>query len=69
MPIVVVGASLAGVRTTQALRRLGVDAPIVLLDSQTEIACDRPPLSKTFQLDPAALSRPVATPAELAHQN
>jgi NADPH-dependent 2,4-dienoyl-CoA reductase/sulfur reductase-like enzyme len=65
MEIVVVGASLAGLRTIQALRRLGVDAAITVVDRQPEIACDRPPLSKTFLADPAALPRPVATPDEL----
>jgi 3-phenylpropionate/trans-cinnamate dioxygenase ferredoxin reductase subunit len=48
MRIVVVGASLAGVRTAQALRRLGHDGPLVLLDSHPRVAVDRPPLSKAY---------------------
>ena len=45
MRIVVVGASLAGVRTIQALRRHGCDAQVTLVGREPGIACDRPPLS------------------------
>lgn len=58
MRIVVVGASLGGVRTVQALRRRGSDAEIVLVGDEPGaadgIAADRPPLSKGFLADPAA---------------
>jgi NADPH-dependent 2,4-dienoyl-CoA reductase/sulfur reductase-like enzyme len=48
MRIVVVGASLGGIRTAQALRRLGHDGPLVLLDAHHRVAVDRPPLSKAY---------------------
>src|SRR6476659_6687587 len=45
-PIVVVGASLAGVRVAQGLRTEGCNEPIVLIDEQDEPPYDKPPLSK-----------------------
>lgn len=47
---VVVGASLAGVRTVQALRRKGYDEPITLVGAEPHAPYDRPPLSKEFLL-------------------
>ncbi len=47
---VVVGAALAGVRTVQALRRKGYDAPITMLGAESHAPYDRPPLSKEFLL-------------------
>ncbi len=69
MHVVVVGASLAGVRTVQALRRLGCAAHITLVDSQPRVACDRPPLSKGYLADPSAAERPVITNEQLADLN
>ena len=66
MRVVVVGASLAGVRTIQALRRLGCDAQITLIGREPGIACDRPPLSKGFLSDPDATARPLLGPEDLA---
>jgi phthalate 3,4-dioxygenase ferredoxin reductase component len=43
---VVVGASVAGVRAVQALRRLGYPGRIVLIGEETAAPYDRPPLSK-----------------------
>jgi phthalate 3,4-dioxygenase ferredoxin reductase subunit len=43
---VVVGASVAGVRAVQALRRLGYPGRIVLIGEETAPPYDRPPLSK-----------------------
>jgi NADPH-dependent 2,4-dienoyl-CoA reductase/sulfur reductase-like enzyme len=64
--VVVVGASLAGVRTIQALRRLGCDAQVTLIGREPGIACDRPPLSKGFLSDPDATARPLLGPEDLA---
>jgi NADPH-dependent 2,4-dienoyl-CoA reductase/sulfur reductase-like enzyme len=64
--IVVVGASLAGVRTIQALRRHGCDAQVTLIGREPGIACDRPPLSKGFLSDPDAAARPLLGPEDLA---
>jgi 3-phenylpropionate/trans-cinnamate dioxygenase ferredoxin reductase subunit len=44
--IVVVGASLAGVRCAEALRRLGYDGRLALVGAETRAPYDRPPLSK-----------------------
>ncbi len=66
MRVVVVGASLAGVRTIQALRRLGCDAQVTLIGREPGIACDRPPLSKGFLADPDATARPLLSPEDLA---
>ena len=50
MSTVVVGASVAGVRTVQALRRRGYEAPISLVGAEQHPPYDRPPLSKDFLL-------------------
>jgi NADPH-dependent 2,4-dienoyl-CoA reductase/sulfur reductase-like enzyme len=44
--VVVVGASLAGLRATESLRRDGFDGRIVLVGAETHLPYDRPPLSK-----------------------
>ena len=44
--VVVVGASLAGLRATEALRRDGFDGRIVLVGAEPHLPYDRPPLSK-----------------------
>ena len=44
--IVVVGASLAGLRACETLRDEGFDARITLVGAEREIPYDRPPLSK-----------------------
>ena len=44
--IAVVGASLAGLRTVQALRRLGYEGRLVAIGEETHPPYDRPPLSK-----------------------
>ncbi len=46
--VVIVGASLAGVRCAEALRRHGHFGPITLLGQETHRPYDRPPLSKQF---------------------
>jgi NADPH-dependent 2,4-dienoyl-CoA reductase/sulfur reductase-like enzyme len=56
--LVVVGASLAGLRTVQGLRRKGSRARITLVGDEPGLPYDRPPLSKAVLLgtvDPAAL--------------
>jgi 3-phenylpropionate/trans-cinnamate dioxygenase ferredoxin reductase subunit len=46
--IVVVGASVAGVRSAEALRRAGYEGRLVLLGEEGHRPYDRPPLSKAF---------------------
>ncbi len=50
MSTIIVGASVAGVRTVQALRRRGYQAPITLVGAEQHLPYDRPPLSKDFLL-------------------
>lgn len=44
--IVVVGASLAGIRTAEGLRDHGFDGEVVLVGAESHLPYDRPPLSK-----------------------
>lgn len=44
--VVVVGGSLGGARTAQALRSAGYDGRLVLVGEEPELPYDRPPLSK-----------------------
>jgi 3-phenylpropionate/trans-cinnamate dioxygenase ferredoxin reductase component len=44
--MVVVGASLAGLRAVEELRRLGFDGRLVLVGAEPHLPYDRPPLSK-----------------------
>ena len=46
--VVVVGSSVAGVRTAQALRSEGYQGRVVLVGEETEPPYDKPPLSKQF---------------------
>lgn len=46
--IVVVGASLAGLRACETLRQEGFTGEITLVGDEHEVPYDRPPLSKTF---------------------
>jgi len=44
--VTIVGGSLAGVRTAEALRREGFDGTIRIVSAERELPFDRPPLSK-----------------------
>jgi NADPH-dependent 2,4-dienoyl-CoA reductase/sulfur reductase-like enzyme len=44
--VVVVGASLAGLRATETLRREGYDGRLVVIGAEPHLPYDRPPLSK-----------------------
>jgi NADPH-dependent 2,4-dienoyl-CoA reductase/sulfur reductase-like enzyme len=46
--VVIVGASLAGVRTADALRAANFNGDITLIGAEEELPYDRPPLSKQF---------------------
>ena len=46
--LVIVGASLAGLRAVEAARRTGYDGPITLIGAEKHLPYDRPPLSKEF---------------------
>ena len=49
--VVVVGASLAGLRTVEALRREGFEGRISVVGAESRLPYDRPPLSKQFLVD------------------
>lgn len=44
--IVVVGASLAGLRAAETLRNQGHESPVVVVGAERHMPYDRPPLSK-----------------------
>jgi len=44
--VVIVGASLAGLRAAQALRKRGFDGRVVMIGAEVHVPYDRPPLSK-----------------------
>lgn len=46
--IVVIGASLAGLRTVQSLRQHGFDGRLSVVGAESHLPYDRPPLSKSF---------------------
>jgi NADPH-dependent 2,4-dienoyl-CoA reductase/sulfur reductase-like enzyme len=67
--VVIVGASLAGLRTTEALRKRGYGEAIMLVGAEPGLPYDRPPLSKEYLCEEhsgaAPLLRNVAELAEL----
>ena len=48
MVAVIIGASVAGTRALQSLRRLGYPGRIILIGEETAAPYDRPPLSKAM---------------------
>ena len=58
MSIVIVGASVAGIRTAQALRSRGYEGGITVLGEEPHQPYDKPPLSKAM-LDPSGEGTPV----------
>jgi len=57
--VVIVGASVGGIKTAQALRLEGFSGEIVLIDSESVAAYDKPPLSKAY-LKHGAVSDEIA---------
>jgi len=64
--IVVVGASLAGLRTAEALRREGHQGELVLVGAEPHLPYDRPPLSKQLLHGKLAAERLVLCTQEKA---
>ena len=68
--IVVVGASLAGLRACQNLRRANFEGNLTLVGAEKHLPYDRPPLSKTMlssEQDPGELT--LVSDSELAELN
>ena len=65
--VVVVGASLAGLRACEGLRHAGFDGRITLVGAEPYLPYDRPPLSKEFLAGASDVDRLALTsPAKLA---
>lgn len=62
--IVVVGASLAGLRAVESARRLGYGGRITLVGAESHLPYDRPPLSKEFLDAASVLDAPPLADAE-----
>jgi 3-phenylpropionate/trans-cinnamate dioxygenase ferredoxin reductase subunit len=62
--VVVVGASLAGLRACEGLRHGGFDGPLALVGAETHLPYDRPPLSKEFLAGRLARDRLALTSPE-----
>jgi NADPH-dependent 2,4-dienoyl-CoA reductase/sulfur reductase-like enzyme len=58
--LVVVGASLAGLRAIEAARKAGYAGHIALIGAEPHLPYDRPPLSKAY-LDPQPAGQPPAS--------
>ena len=63
--VAVVGASLAGLRATETLRRDGFDGRIVLVGAEPHLPYDRPPLSKQLLAGEVGARRHRAAPRVL----
>ena len=64
--VTIVGASLAGLRAAESLRRHDFDGPITLIGDELHAPYDRPPLSKQFLAGDWGEDRLVLTPARKA---
>ncbi|GAB3997448.1 NAD(P)/FAD-dependent oxidoreductase [Nocardioides marmoraquaticus] len=67
--LVIVGASLAGLRAVEGARRAGHDGPVTLVGAEPHLPYDRPPLSKQLLApdgDPGTALRPYRDEAALA---
>jgi NADPH-dependent 2,4-dienoyl-CoA reductase/sulfur reductase-like enzyme len=65
--LVVVGASLAGLRAVETARRLGFDGRITLVGAEEHLPYDRPPLSKAFLTGEPAQVPALCTLEALQH--
>jgi NADPH-dependent 2,4-dienoyl-CoA reductase/sulfur reductase-like enzyme len=65
--LVVVGASLAGLRAVESARRAGFAGAITLVGSEAHPPYDRPPLSKEFLTAPEPMSTPTLRDEAVLH--
>jgi len=61
-PLVIVGASMAGLRTAEGARRAGYEGPITFLGAESHRPYNRPPLSKELLRTPGQGHDDVAFP-------
>lgn len=65
-PVVIVGASMAGLRTAEALRRFGYAGPITAIGDESYAPYNRPPLSKEVLSGDEVTFESVAFPQRAA---
>jgi 3-phenylpropionate/trans-cinnamate dioxygenase ferredoxin reductase subunit len=65
LPVIIVGASMGGLRTAEALRRAGYTGPITVIGEELHAPYNRPPLSKDV-LSTGVSHEAVAFPARAA---
>lgn len=67
-PVVIVGASMGGLRTAESLRRFGYNGPVVAIGDEPYAPYNRPPLSKEVlaadEVSHAAVAFPIRTAVE-----
>ena len=66
-PVVIVGASMGGLRTAESLRRFGYNGAIVAIGDEPYAPYNRPPLSKEVlaaEVSHAAVAFPIRTAVE-----
>ncbi len=64
--VVIVGASLAGITTAEALRRDGYAEPITVIGDEAHVPYSRPPLSKQVLGGTWAIAPPLLRPEQFA---
>ena len=65
-PVVIVGASMGGLRSAEALRRFGYTGPITVIGDETWAPYNRPPLSKEVLAGDVVSHETVAFPQRAA---
>ncbi len=65
-PVVIVGASMGGLRSAEALRRFGYSGPITVIGDETWAPYNRPPLSKEVLAGDVVSHETVAFPQRAA---
>jgi len=65
LPVIIVGASMGGLRTAESLRRSGYIGPVTVIGEETHAPYNRPPLSKDV-LSTGVSHEAVAFPARAA---
>ena len=61
-PIIIVGASQAGVQIAESLRQDGFDGPVTLIGDEPHPPYQRPPLSKKYMSGELEISRLLIRP-------